>query len=249
MIVAPAHTDDGWVWTQYRTIADLGAVSFYFNFWGAISPFSFWLPWLSHWPIGSTTDLVFMRLPIVAVLLSSWAVCRTCLRLAVGGKLDGRSHWALAAVFLVGVVAWGMTLRPESVVGLLALVGLWTMLSFAHAPRMSSLAIGTIAVVLAVTVHPVGIVAIAPLLAGTPLAVRALRTSKVLAGSLAALGLSGSALAIVLITFDADLGQRLVGAKIASYGDTHAYSFWEEYLRYTDFDGGAGLPIFRLISL
>ena len=141
-IVAPAHIDDGWIWPQNRIFADLGAVTFYFDFWGVTAPLGYWLTWLGHWAIGSTTDLIVMRLPVLAVLVATWLICRASLRVALGGRLVGRSRWVLAAAFLVGSTAWGMTIRPEPTVAVLALVSLWAVLAFEHSPRTWLLAVG-----------------------------------------------------------------------------------------------------------
>ena len=244
-IVAPAHIDDGWIWAQNRIFADFAAVTFYFDFWGVIAPLGYWPTWLGHWAIGSTTDLVFMRLPVLGLLAAAWFVCRSCLRLALGGELVERSRWVLAAAYLVGAVAWGMTLRPEPVVALLAVVSLWAMLSFARTTRISSLAAATIAIALALSAHPTGLVAAAPLIAAAPLVFRTLRASRLLAATFAGLSFAALALIVVLATLDTDLSHLLVDAAIARTGDTHAYSIWDEYLRYTQFDEGAGLPLLK----
>jgi hypothetical protein len=244
-IAAPAHIDDGWIWAQSRTFADFGSVTYYFDFWGATVPTS-WLTWLERWAIASTNDLVVMRLPVLGVLVATWLVCRKCLNLAVGGVLAGRSRWVLATAYLVGSVAWAMSLRPEPVVGLLAVGCLWAMLSFAQAPRTSSLVIATVTIVLALLAHPTGIVVAAPLIAGLPLVIRSLRSFKVLVGTSLGLALAAFALLVVFIFFDADWSHRLNDAEIARSGHTHSYSVWDEYIRYTHFDEGAGQPLLRL---
>jgi hypothetical protein len=246
-IVAPAHVDDGWVSAINRVFGDFGHVTFYFDHWGVIAPSSYWLTWLNHWVVGSSTDLVFVRLPVLGVLLTTWFVCRRCLSLSLGAKAERRALWVLGASYLVGALAWGMTLRPEAIVALLALVSLWAMLSFAQAPRTASLAVATIAVVLAVAAHPTGVVAFAPLAAAAPTVLRTLRVSKVLAGTILGLALAGLSLIVVLVFFNTDWGHLAADAKIARAGATHNFSVLDEHTRYTGFDqDGAGMPLPRL---
>jgi hypothetical protein len=246
-IVAPTHVDDGWIWAQDRVFTDFGQVTFYFDFWGVIAPLGYWLTWLGQWVVGSSADLVFMRLPVLGVLLTSWFVSRKCLSLSVGAQAGPRALWVLGTTFLVGAVAWGMTLRPEPVVALLALVSLWTMLSFARVPRTASLAVATIAVALAVSAHPTGVVVLAPLAAAAPLVFRTLRARRVLAGTIAGLALVGLSLTVVLVFLQADWAHFAADTKIARAGTTHKFSVLDEYIRYTDFDqAGAGQPLPRL---
>jgi len=247
-IVAPAYVDDGWFWTEQHAFADLGAVSFYYDFWAVISPLGHWPVWLGHWAIGSTNDLVLMRLPVLAVLLASWLLCRVCLRTVLREQASRGARWILAGAFLVGATAWSMTLRPEPLVAMLTLACLMSMVSFRLEPRMSRLASAVIATVLALTAHPTGIVAMAPLIAGAPDAVRALRKGRDrLFGGVAVLLLAGLALGLVLFTFDADLAHRLGDARVVTDGEVQGQSFWHEYLRYTKFeDWGGGTPLRRL---
>ncbi len=249
-IVAPTLFDDGWLWVQLRAFDDLGKPDFYYDMWGVGLPLGYWIEWLRHWVIGSTSDLVFMRLPTVLALLGSWMLCRWCLHRVVSGPALASVRWTLAGAFLVGATAWGMTIRLEPFVSVLVLVSLAAMISFALAPRLAPLTIAVPATVLAATAHPVGLVAAAPLLAGTPKIAGWLRRGgrrHLLA--FGALLLAGLALALVLSALDADLATRLADARVAREGDFHAEPWWHEYVRYTNFDAWGGGTAIRRLSL
>jgi hypothetical protein len=68
-----------------------------------------------------------------------------------------------------------------------------------------------------------------------------------LAGTIAGLTLVGLSLTVVLVFLNTDRSHLVTDSKIARTGDTHAYSVFDEYIRYTEFDrAGAGLPLMRL---
>jgi arabinosyltransferase B len=250
-IVAPTFRDDGWLWIENRSFDDLGAVSFYFDNWGLTPPLGNWVVWVEHGIVGATNDLVFTRLPSLLVLLATWPLSRYCLQLAVSpGPVTRGARWTLAAAFLVGSLAWGMTLRPEPLIAFLALTTLVAMLSFKHSPRIAPLLLVVPAVVLAICAHPTGLVVASPLIAGVPHLLRELRHN--IARWLTLLGILGlAALALVLILFsiDADLGQRLADARLVSEGELHSDPFWREFVRYTRFDDRGGATAVRHLSL
>ncbi len=249
-IVAPTLFDDGWLWVQLRAFDDLGKPDFYYDMWGVGLPIGYWIEWLRHWVIGSTSDLVFMRLPTLLALLASWVLCRWCLRRVAPGPAGSSVRWTLAGAFLVGATAWGMTIRLEPFVSVLVLASLAAMISFALAPRLAPLTIALPAAVLAMTAHPAGLVAAAPLLAGAPKTVGWLRRGgRRVLFAFGALLLAGLALALVLLTLDADLMSRLSDARVAREGDFHAEPWWHEYVRYTHFDAWGGGTAIRRLSL
>jgi len=249
-IVAPTLFDDGWLWVQLRAFDDLGTPDFYYDVWGVALPLGYWIEWLRHWAIGSTSDLVFMRLPELLALLVSWLLCRWCLHRVVRGPETSSVRWTLAGAFLVGATAWGMTIRLEPFVSVLVLASLATMISFALAPRPAPLTIAVPAAVLAATAHPAGLVAAAPLLAGAPEMVGWLRRGgRRLLLAFGALLLAALALALVLFTIDADLTTRLSDARVAREGDFHAEPWWREYVRYARFDAYGGGTAIRRLSL
>ena len=247
-IVAPTLWDDGWYWTEHRAFDDIGEFSLYYTSWGLSVPLGYWIEWLRHWVIGSTSDLVVMRLPSLFSVLLTWSVCRWCLRSVVPAPQTPVVRWTLAGAFLVGATAWDMTLRQEQLVSLLAVTTLAAMIRFSQEPRVTPLMIAVPGVVLALTAHPTGIVVVAPLLASARHIVTWLRHGgRWVAMSFGALLLAGLALALILFTLDADLTTRLGNARIVREVGTHSFPWWREYIRYTTFnDLGGGTTIRRL---
>jgi hypothetical protein len=249
-IVAPPFSDDGWLWVEHRTFQDIGTISFYFDNWGLASPLGYWVEWLRHWALGSTQDLIWLRVPTLLVLLASWPLCKWCARRVVPGEPTPLVSWSLAGVFLLGATAWGMSLRLEPVVSLLTLCGLAAVLSFIRAPRFAPLTIALPAAVLAATAHPAGTVGAAPILVSLPYVGRWLRAQGARVIPLLAALLSATlALALVLVSLDADLRTRLDDARVVRAGDLHSEPWWHEYMRYTNFDGSGGGSAIRRLSL
>ena len=249
-IVAPTLFDDGWLWVELQAFDDLGTLAFYYDSWGLRLPLGQLIEWLRHWPVGSTSDLVFMRLPTLFALLVAWVLCRWCLHRIVSRPESSSVRWTLAGAFLVGATAWGMTIRLEPFVSVLVLASLAAMISFALAPRLAPLAIAVPAAVLAMTAHPAGVVAAAPLLAGTPKVVGWIRRDgPTLLWALGALLLTGLALALVLFTLDADLATRLSEVRLAREGNYDPEPLWRGYVRYTMFDEWGGATATRRLSL
>src|SRR5205823_7067605 len=112
-------------------------------------------------------------------------------------------------------IAWGMTLRPEPFMALLALVGLSAMLSFVRSPGFVTLATALAAPILGATAHPTGLVAAAPVIAGGPSVIRWVHRGRwVRVAGLGALMLACVAFALVVFTLHADLAHRLADARV-----------------------------------
>ena len=249
-IVAPVHFDDGWLWVQNRAFDDVGGVGSYYLNWGVNSALGYWLEWLRHWLLGSTSHVVVARLPSLVALVAAWVLCRWCLPRVVGARPRAVVRWTLAGAFLVGATSWGMTLRPEPFVVLLAAVSLAAMVAFVRSPSLAPIAVAALATILAATTHPVGIVAAAPFLAATPDVVRWLRAGGLrLLLALGCLAVATLALALVFFTLGADLQTRVDDARVLSGGEYHGEPWWREYRRYTGFDGAGGATAIRRLGL
>ena len=249
-VVAPGFPDDGWLAVEHHLLDDIGAVNLYYDGWGLNVPLGYWLMWLVHWIVGSTSDLVFMRVPALLVLLASWPLCRWCVRSAVPTASGSVVRWTLAGSFLVGATAWGMTLRLEPFVSLLVLVTLASMISFSAMPSPGRLGIAMTAAAFAATAHPVGVVAAAPLIAGLPDVIRWLRAEawpRVI--TVTTLVFAGTAVALILLALDADVATRFGDAAVFRQDAAHAEPWWREHIRYARFDQYGGDNAIRRMSL
>src|SRR5205809_693172 len=113
-----------------------------------------------------------MRLPSPACLAGAWAICRWSLEKIMPATADAAARtaarWALAGSFLIGAVAWDVTLRPEPFVALLAAGVLGCSVRFVLAPSPRPLAVAVVLCAFAVTANVAGLVAISPLLVIAP---------------------------------------------------------------------------------
>ncbi len=249
-IVAPSSPDDSWFWGEHWAFDDIGEFSLYYRVWGLSVPLGYWIEWPRHWVIGSTSDLVFMRLPGLFAVLLMWAVCRWCMRSVAPGPRASVVRWTLAGAFLVGATGWSMTLRMEPYVALLAVVTAGAMIRFSQAPGPGPLALAVPAVALALTAHTTGIVALAPLVASArPLITWLREGGRLVALALGGLTLAGLALTLVLFTLDADVASRLEDSRAWREIGSHDFPWWREYVRYTIFDLIGGGTTTRRLSL
>lgn len=229
-IVGPAFYDDGWVAARQRNYGAAGGFSAYYTSFGVNLPLDYWVEWLEHWLAGATNALLLLRLPALLCLLATWALCRwTAARFlpAAGSKAVG---WAFACAFAVGALAWGMTFRPEPVVALLVSGVVACTVAFVERESAGTLAGAATLAVLALTAHPAGIVALAPLLAAAPAIARWVRghvgaAMTVLTCSIATL--------VVFASLGSDLQQRRTdAASLRAFGDETA-GWRDELSRYT----------------
>jgi arabinosyltransferase C len=249
-IIAPPFSDTGWIRAAHVVFDDVGGLHFYFDVWGIHVPVGYWVQWLRNGLIASTSDLIFLRVPALAILSASWFACRWCLALTASGTRGPLATWTLAAGFLTGAFAWGMTLRLEPLLCLGTLGVLAAVLRFRRAPNVSPLAVAVPLAAIAATTHPAGVVACAPLFAALPEVRKWLgRTVSRPYAALAAVLACTAALGLVLSTVDADLATRLADARIARANETFSVPFWREYLRYREFDRYGGATAVRQLSL
>jgi hypothetical protein len=232
-VLGPAFGDDGWIWMHERVFSQVGAFSIYLDAFGANAPLNYWLEWLHHWLVGVTDQLVLLRLPALVALVASWFLARWCLRRAVGSVEPRAVRWSLAAAFAVLAMAWGMTLRPEPFISLLVLTNLAAALSFARAPRIAPLIVGALATALALTTHPAGILALAPIVAIAPQLLASLRGRVVSRSGVAALVLVGLSLTVLLTFVDRDLDSWNADRQLVEQIGYYDGSWWQEWTRYS----------------
>jgi Mycobacterial cell wall arabinan synthesis protein/Arabinosyltransferase concanavalin like domain len=230
--VGPAFFDDGWVLARQRNYDVSGGFSAYYSSFGTNFPLDVWLEWLQHWVSESADALLVLRIPTFVCLLGLWILCRVVLRRVAGAAEDAFVRLALASAFLAATLAWGMTLRPEPVVALLAAGVLACTVRFLERGTIAPLAAAALLVVLALSAHPTGIVAIAPLLAAAPTLLRWAR-SRPNAIALATVAVAAVAVLGTLVTVGSNLEQRRAEASaLRAYGDETA-GWRDELTRYS----------------
>ena len=228
----PVLYDDGWVLATVVNFTKSGAFSNYYDIFDGQYPLGF-LNFLFHF--GSSrisTSLLWMRLPVLVMGLGTWALLRVYfarLRDAAGGA----ARIALAAMFLLCWFAWLSTLRPEPMVALLSVVVLLAVQRFFQTAALGALAVAVFAATVAVTIHPEGVVTIAPLLVAVPAVWRwTHERGAVGVVTLVALALVAVAALLLLVMADTDLAQWRHNQEIFAGNNLNALSWRDELFRY-----------------
>jgi hypothetical protein len=228
-VLSPAFHDDGWVVARQRTFSSSGGFASYYNAFGVHYPGDYWLEWLQHWLVESTSALVFLRIPALLCLAATWVLARWILSRIVlaSAPENGLALWTLTSAFLIGAFSWGMTLRPEPVTALFVTAVLACIVRFLERGTAAPLAALGLLLPFALTAHHAAVVAFAPLLVAAPSLVRWARSQIAVASTIIA---SAIALFAVLLFVGADLEQRSADAQ--TLASVTGASWRGEILRY-----------------
>ena len=248
-LLAPLHYDDGWVRARQTNSLASGGFSNYYEHWGSNLPLDMWLEWLQRFVVAHTSALAVDRIPSMLLLAATWWMCRASLTRTLGRNPSGRepAWWAAALTFCVGCMAFGVTLRPEPMVAVLATAVLASCLAYLAKPAIDLLLLALVLCGLAVTVHPAGAVAAAPLILCLPQIVRDARAriSISVLPLLAAL-LIGGAWTLLLAFLDADTQSRETDAELIRSTGGHSDGILQELQRYGRLGENGASPVRRL---
>ncbi|MGH3109591.1 MAG: arabinosyltransferase domain-containing protein [Gaiellaceae bacterium] len=229
-LIAPTFWDDGWVSARVRNHPFSGGFSVYYNAFAGNLPLGYWTEWVQLSVAVNSPTLLAQRIPAVACIAAIWVLCRWILArvtASIGRELV--SVWILACSFAAITLAWTMTLRPEPKVALVVTAIFASTVHFVDRPRAGALAVAAGLVPFALSAHPTGLLGLAPLLVAAPTILRWARMRLAMAGVLVS---SATALLLVLVTVESDLGSRAAEARLQrAYGDGTA-SWYHEVVRY-----------------
>ena len=154
--------------------------------------------------------------PARACLAATWVLCRWLyIRIVPSSARYGRlGLWAMASAFLASALAWGMTMRPEAVTGLLIAAVMVATIRFLDREGAAPLALVAVLVPLAVAGHHAGLLALAPLIVA---ASRIVKWARVNAAAAAAIFIAALAVGLTLAFVGSDLEQRSADAKTIGY--------------------------------
>jgi hypothetical protein len=211
-VVSPSFHDDGWVIARERMFAPSGGFASYYNAFGTNYPNDYWLEWAQHWLLQSSSSLLLLRVPALLCLGTTWVLCRWILArlLDSSARENGAALWALTSTFLLGSLAWGMTLRPEPVSALFVTAVMACTVRFVEKGTAAPLALAAVLLPLAFTAHHAALVGLAPLLVVSPSVLRWARSRLATASTIAAASI---ALLAVLLFLGSDLEQRRADAR------------------------------------
>jgi len=247
-MLAPLQDDDGWVRARQTNSLVSGGFSSYYQHLGVNLPSITWFEWLQQFAVAHTGSLVLNRLPSVAILAATWLVCRACLSRLLGrgpGRRDG-AWWGAAVTFALGTAAFGLTLRPEPPIALLAAGVLACCVRYASSPRLAPLLGAVLLSGSAVAIHPTGVVALSPLLVCLPRVYSDMRTG-ITSSPLEFVGITliGLAWTLLLLFVDSDFGHRRESAELVSADSSESQSPLQEFDRYRRLLAIGGTPLRR----
>ena len=248
-LLAPLQFDDGWVRARETNSLTSGGFSNYYEDYGSNLPLATWFEWLQHFLVANSSSLALARLPMVVVLLATWAVSRWCVArlLGRGPSRSDPAWWAAALTYALGAMAFGMTLRAEPTIALLVVGVLVCCLLYVEQPRLGPLVVALLLAGLALTAHPAGVIAVAPILVCGRRFWRdaRARTSVSLVGLVAVL-LIGLAWAMLLAFLDSDVATRDETIRIMRRpGTGHSNGVLHEYERYSFLTTSGGTVVRR----
>jgi Mycobacterial cell wall arabinan synthesis protein/Arabinosyltransferase concanavalin like domain/EmbC C-terminal domain len=239
VLLAPTNFDDPWYVLMARGAQRSGSVGnaiYMFNV--TENPFvasqyvlQLW-GWLGHfW--GVSWGLAWMRLVPLAYGLATWLLLRAFLVVSSARQLGtGRAGWALLVAYLLWWLPYGMTLRPEPLIVLLAAATLLLAELARRRRSVGALAVATATAALAMSVSPSGLVAVAPLLLALPWVWRWLRAQPAVARVAAVLLLAASGTSLVLVGFaDATFGDVLESTAVHQWY-YQTFSWYQETVHY-----------------
>jgi hypothetical protein len=200
-VLGPSFYDDGWIEATQRNFAPGDGFSSYYDSFAVTSPLQYWLEWLEHPLYDATHSLLLLRIPALVCLLAIWFLCRWMLG-RIAPAASRAAGWALAAGFLTGAFAWGMTLRPEPVIALLVTAAAACTVRFIDRGGAGPLAVIAVLAAFAVAAHPAGLITLAPLIVAAP---AVLRWGRPRLAEAATLVLAAGALLAVLALLGSDL--------------------------------------------
>lgn len=241
LFLAPMSDDDGYYAAMARNAADQGAVGNFYQLLNQnFTPFTWSYRLLGGWQQLGDSPAV-LRMPALVTGLLTWFVLRRfttqpgALPAVLQSSRRGRGSvvLVLAFAYLAWWLPYGMGVRPEAIVGFLAVLTLLAVASGLRRRSLPLLGLAVVAAALSAVCHPTGFVALAPLLAGLPRIVGVLRdgvpTGRAWLRGLAVI--APGAVAGVAAFGDGSLNDFLRGQEI--FLSIQAQNNWfDEYQRY-----------------
>jgi hypothetical protein len=234
VLLAPTNFDDPWYLLMARAANQSGSVGnaiYMFNV--TENPFvasqyvlQLW-GWLGGW------GLAWMRLVPLSYGLLTWVLLRVLLVRMLGPQRGaGRVVWALLGGYLLWWLPYGITLRPEPLIVLLAAATL-LLAELAHRRRsVGALAAATASAALALSVSPSGLVAAAPLVLALPWLWTWLRARSMRTRLATLLLLAAATTSLVPVGFaDATLGDVLESSAVHQWY-YQTFSWYQEFVHY-----------------
>lgn len=180
LFLIPPLADDGWVLTTVRAFPQLGFFSNFFTADAAAQPEGFWWTSIERiWMTPLGTSILALRIPAVVIGVLGWWYLRRRVLDQLDDNMSARWLRAVAAaVYIPLLLAWFPTLRPEPVVGLLAVIAVALVLRYRERQDAWVLIAAAIVSALAFSAHQTGWIVVGVCVAMIPDLRDGLRTAR-----------------------------------------------------------------------
>jgi hypothetical protein len=232
-LLGPWFFDDGWLMGTVRARSGSGSFSNYFDTLGTQMPLGF-VHHVLLWPFAASNApfLVWRVVPLLACA-ASWLVMRRVFESTV--VVANAPGWAaLAFAHLLFSCAWLITLRPEPVVALASVSVLAAVLDYRRHRAPRSLGWAMMVAAVAVTLHPSGLVALAPLALALGPLWQGLRRDFLSVVDLVAMGAGAISVGVLALFADTDLSRWRVDRGLFAGDGFHSRGALDELDRYRD---------------
>jgi len=237
-VIGATSSDDGYNLTIARVAPKAGYLANYYRYFGTTeAPFDWYLAVLSKMASVSTAG-VWMRLPATLAGIACWLiVSRYMVRRLGPGKRGLAANpvavWSAGAVFLAAWLPFNNGLRPEPLIAL-GTVLTWVLVESAIATRrLAPAAAGIVTAMLAATLAPQGLIAIAPLLTGSRAIAQIIRRRRPADGLWAPLTVLAAALSLItVVVFRSQTLATVAESARIKYVIGPTIAWYQEFLRY-----------------
>jgi arabinosyltransferase A len=237
-VIGPGTSDDGYNLTIARVAPGAGYIANYYRYFGTTdAPFDWYLGVLAKMASVSSAG-VWMRLPATLAGIACWLIISHWVLRRLGPGRGGLAANRVAvftagAVFVAAWLPFNNGLRPEPLIALGVLVT-WMLMERAIAlRRLAPAAVAIIVALLAATLAPQGLIAVAALLTGARAVAQTIRRRRATDGLLAPLAVLGASLSLILVVVfrSQTLAAVLESARI-KYKVGPTIAWYQDWLRY-----------------
>lgn len=252
-VLAGPQSDDGWVMSTVANQRASGSFGNYYDALNANLTLGYLHDQLFHVMTSVSHTLLWFRAPVVLAWCVVWYVSRVFFdRFAAGVDVSTSAvRWGrltLGSMFFLSVVSLGISIRPEFLTGLAAMIVALLADRFRRRPSVGVLVAMVITTAVAVSIHTVGVVCLAPLIVAVPSIWRWLRADQS-GGLLRFTGgaLVAAAVGLLLIFADTDTQIFRHSLDLTALTGVHNGGLLSEWDRYSMlFSLGWGLTSLRL---
>lgn len=241
-LLGPWFFDDGWLMATVRARDGSGSFSNYFDTLAAQLPLGF-----AHhvllWPFAATDApfLLWRTVPLAAGV-ATWLIMRRVFLRVAPAVAPVPGLIVLAAAHLTFSFAWLITLRPEPIVALLSAAVMAYVIRYRDDAGPRDLAFALVGAALAMTLHPSGVVAAAPLILATPTMWRSVRAGRAGRVECATAFAIAAAIGIVTLFADTDIARWRLDRGLFAGDGFHSKGVLDELDRYRDLLANGSIP-------